>query len=111
MNVTANFVTDDIFNQYTALIVSVESICTKDNKKVFAQKVELNHSDANQLQVWSLHPGPPKLIWAWVGCCYLDIYKRMARGSYTVGEIGENNKALNDSSYEERCQTWTLLEW
>ena len=51
MNVTANFVTDDIFNQYTALIVSVESICTKDNKTVFAQKVELNHSDANQLQV------------------------------------------------------------
>ena len=51
MNVTANFVTDDIFNQYTALIVSVESLCTKDNKTVFAQKVELNHSDANQLQV------------------------------------------------------------
>jgi len=29
-----------------------------------AQQVESNHSDVSQLQVWSLHPGPPKLSWA-----------------------------------------------
>ena len=29
-----------------------------------ARKVELNHSDVNRLQVWSLHSGPPKLIQA-----------------------------------------------
>ena len=31
-------------------------------EKKNAQKVELNHSDANRLQVWSLHPGPPRFI-------------------------------------------------
>ena len=30
--------------------------------EIFARKVELNHSDANRLQVWSLHPGPPRLV-------------------------------------------------
>lgn len=30
----------------------------------FAQQVESNHSDANRLQVWSLHPGPPRFSWA-----------------------------------------------
>ena len=41
-----------------------------------AQKVELNHSDANRLQVWSLHPGPPRFIRALaktVSVVYIEI--------------------------------------
>lgn len=45
-------------------------------KKAFAPKVELNHSDASQLQVWSLHPGPPRLIRARMAALF-RLYKRI----------------------------------
>ena len=42
-------------------LTSIEIIFPSDEKN-FAQKAELNRSDANRLQVWSLHSTPVKLI-------------------------------------------------
>lgn len=42
--------------------ITLRFITIKLKMWFLARKVELNHSAAKQLQVWSLHPGPPRLI-------------------------------------------------
>ena len=38
-------------------------VIKKLSKIISAQKVESNHCASRHLQVWSLHPGPPRIIW------------------------------------------------
>ena len=59
----------------SSLLLSSCNMATTRNKiQGFARKVELNHSDVNQLQVWSLHPGPPRIVRA-VIICRSSIYE------------------------------------
>ena len=46
----------------------------KPLKKLVAQKAESNRSDANRLQVWSLHPTPVRLIRATTCCSDSSLY-------------------------------------